>query len=145
MAENKMSEVAKLLGVELGEEFKMDKGHIIYMLSDSGLVYRDNNQYKWNHSNMLEHLLLGDYKITKMILNCIEREYLSNVIKPFRHEVVSIKKVADNPDNYYRIVIKKVSRAYIGDETIYLPYFKGGTVYNGMEIDKEYTLKELGL
>ena len=145
MEENKMEEVAKLLGVELGEEFKLDKGHIIYMLSNSGLVYRDNNQCKWNHSDMLEHLLLGDYKITKMILNCTEREYLSSVIKPFRYMVVSIKKLADNPGNYYRIAIKKVSQAYIGDETICLPYFKGGTKYNGMELDKEYTLAELGL
>ena len=143
--EDKMNEVAKLLGAELGEEFKLDKGHIIYMLSDSGLIYYDSNQCKWNHSDMLEHLLLGDYKISKIILNCAEREYLSSVIKPFRYEVISIKKVADNPGNYYRIAIKKVSKAYLGDETIYLPYFKGGTMYNGMEIDKEYTMKELGL
>ena len=143
--EDKMNEVAKLLGLELGEEFKLDEGRNIYMLSDSGLIYYDNNQYKWCHSDKLEQLLLGQYKISKIILNCNEREYLSSVIKPFRYEVISIKKVADNPGNYYRIVIKKVSRAYLGDETIYLPYFKGGTIYNGMEIDKEYTLKELGL
>ena len=143
--ENKMSEVAKALGVELGEEFRVNESHNIYMISDSGLIYYDDNQYKWCHSDRLEQLLLGVYKITKVILNSAEREYLSSVIKPFRHEVVSIKKVADNPGNYYRIVIKKVSKAYLGDETIYLPYFKGGTIYNGMEIDKEYTLKELGL
>ena len=143
--ENKMNEVAKALGVELGEEFKLDEGRNIYMLSGSGLMYYDNNQYKWCHSDKLEQLLLSHYKISKMILNCIEREYLSNVIKPFRYDVISIKKVADNPGNYYRIAIKKVSKAYLGDETIYLPYFKEGTKYNGMEIDKEYTLKELGL
>lgn len=143
--EDKMKEVAKLLDLELGEEFRVNESHNIYMISDSGLIYYDNNQYKWCHSDRLEQLLLGVYKITKVILNSAEREYLSNVIKPFRHEVVSIKKVADNPGNYYRIVIKKVSKAYLGDETIYLPYFKGGTRYNGMEIDKEYILKELGL
>ena len=142
---NYMEQIAEMLGVELGEEFRVNESHNIYMISDSGLIYYDDNQYKWCHSDRLEQLLLGVYKITKVILNSAEREYLSSVIKPFRHEVVSIKKVADNPGNYYRIVIKKVSRAYIGDETIYLPYFKGGTIYNGMEIDKEYTLKELGL
>ena len=144
--EDKMKEVAKLLGVELGEEFKLDDcRNIIYKLSDSGLIYYDNNQYEWCHSDRLEQLLLGHYKISKMILNFTEREYLSSVIKPFRYMVVSIKKLADNPCNYYRIAIKKVSQAYIGDETIYLPYFKGGTKYNGMELDKEYTLAELGL
>lgn len=143
--EDKMKEVAKLLGVELGEEFKLDEERNIYMLFNSGLIYYDNNQCKWCQSDKLERLLLGHYKISKMILNCTEREYLSSVIKPFRYEVVSIKKVADNPCNYYRIAIKKVSKAYLGDETIYLPYFKGGTRYNGLEIDKEYTLKELGL
>ena len=146
--ENKMKEVAKLLGVELGEEFKLDDGNIIYKLSDSGLIYYDNDKFKWCHchSNILELLLLGYYRIDKEILNCSEREYLSNVIKPFRYEVVSIKKLADNFGNYYRIAIKKLSMAsYISDETIYLPYFKGGTMYNTMKIDKEYTLKELGL
>lgn len=143
--EDKMKEVAKLLGVELGEEFRVNESNNIYKLSDSGLIYYDDNQYKWRHSDRLEQLLLGYYKISKMILNCAEREYLSSVIKPFRYMVVSIKKKADNPGNYYRIAIKKVSEAYIGDETIYLPYFKGGTKYNGMEIDKEYTLKELVL
>ena len=143
--EDKMNEVARLIGVELGEEFKLDEGRNIYVLSNSGLIYYDNNQCKWCQSDKLERLLLGHYKISKMILNCIEREYLSSVIKPFRYEVVSIKKLADNPSNYYRIAIKKVSKAYLGDETIYLPYFKGGTRYNGMEIDKEYTLKELEL
>ena len=143
--EDKMKEVAKLLGVELGEEFKLDDGNIIYKLSDSGLIYYDNDQFKWCHSNILERLLLGDYKISKMILTCSEREYLSSVIKPFRLGVVSIKKLADNPGNYYRIAIKKLSMACMCDEIIYLPYFKGGTKYNNMEIDKEYTLKELGL
>ena len=143
--EDKMKEVAKLLDLELGEGFRVNESNNIYMISDSGLIYYDNNQYKWCHSDRLERLLLGYYKISKIILNCNEKEYLGSVIKPFRNEVVSIKKVADNPCDYHRIVIKKVSKAYIGDETIYLPYFKGGTIYNGMEIDKEYTLKELGL
>ena len=143
--EDKMKEVAKLLDLELGEGFRVNESNNIYMISDSGLIYYDNNQYKWCHSDRLEQLLLGYYKISKIILNCNEKEYLGSVIKPFRNEVVSIKKVADNPGNYYRIAIKKLSMAYMCDETIYLPYFKGGTMYNGMEIDKEYTLKELGL
>ena len=33
----------------------------------------------------------------------------------------------------------------LNDEAISLPYFKKGTMYKGMELYKEYTLKELGL
>ena len=148
MAENKINEVAKLLGLELEEEFKVEGFPHKYKLSENGLVSWSDYWKSWVSSDIIEELLTGEselVKIPKSILDDAEKEYLSNVIKPFRYMVVSIKKLADNPCNYYRIAIKKVSQAYIGDETIYLPYFKGGTRYNGMEIDKEYTLAELGL
>lgn len=74
------------------------------------------------------------------ILDDKEREYLSAVIKPFRKRIKSIKKT-DYPSNsaFISIAMDKC-------EHIFLPVFElNSGMYQRMEINKEYTLKELGL
>lgn len=79
------------------------------------------------------------YEVKKEILDEEEKEYLSAVIRPFKNRVLYISKNCNfNEENYLAIRIKN-------DYTIYLPGFKKGTMYNGMELHKKYTLKELGL
>lgn len=77
---------------------------------------------------------------TKPILNEEEREYLLTVIRPFRNEIENIMKTGDFTGNkeYIRIEFKDY-------DVMSFKYFKKGTMYKGMEVDKEYTLKELGL
>ena len=78
------------------------------------------------------------YIVEKEILDEEEKEYLSNVIKPFRDKVEYIvKKIFEN-EEYIKIVIKN-------DGCLSFPNFKKGTMYKGMEIEKKYTLEELGL
>lgn len=74
------------------------------------------------------------------ILDEAEKEYLRAVIKPFR-------------EKYHTYITKQ--KIYVGDErvqiyfikytVIKLPFFKAGTMYKGMELNKDYTLEELGL
>ena len=40
MAKNYMADVAKMLGVELGEEFKIDGSNLIYKFLENGLYFR---------------------------------------------------------------------------------------------------------
>ena len=82
-----------------------------------------------------------EFKEKEEILDEIEKEYLSAVIKPFRDRVKSIKK-SRMENEFITIHIKSING---GDERIPLPYFKKGTMYKGMEKHKEYTLEELGL
>lgn len=76
----------------------------------------------------------------KPILDDAEKRYLSNVIKPFRNNVISIKKRTIHNSRKDYIVIDLYE-----DDLTYLPNFETGTMYNGMEINREYTLEELGL
>ena len=78
------------------------------------------------------------YIVEKEILDEEEKEYLSNVIKPFRHKVEYIVKETSSYNEYIKITIKN-------DDCLSFPYFKRGTMYKGMEIEKKYTLEELGL
>lgn len=71
------------------------------------------------------------------ILTEKEKAYLSAVIKPFKEKMESIKKVSFGEDEYLRFCLKC--------EIISFPFFGEGTMYKGMEANREYTLKELGL
>lgn len=77
------------------------------------------------------------------ILNKVEREYLSAVIKPYKNKVISIMKAKDGYE-IRRFIIILINGNY-GKETINLPWFKGNAMYKGMKDFKEYTLEELGL
>ena len=142
MAENKMKEVAKLLGVELEEEFKI-KGFINKCkLSTYGLMCWSDTSQDWVLSSAIGELLNGLDEIVKLhepqkpILTDKEKEYLSLVIKPFRDRVSSISK--DGPLEYITISLD-------GDDFAILPNFEEGTMYKGMETNRRYTLEELGL
>ena len=75
------------------------------------------------------------------ILDDVERRYLSAVIKPFRNDVTEIRKRICKPYEYLRIN----GRFNNGINYFSLPNFDAGTMYKGMEIDRAYTPKELGL
>ena len=83
------------------------------------------------------------------ILDKEEKEYMSNVVKPFRKRIINISKIVDRYDENSRLEsIQIVLRQPINNELfdyVELPYFKKGTMYKGMKLNKEYTLKELGL
>ena len=147
MAGNKMNEVAKLLGVELEEEFRIDGLSYKYKLSNYGLMCWSNNLQRWYITSIIGELLIGVKQIIKLpkpILDEKEKEYLSAVIKPFRDRIISIRKYRYNQDEYIGMYIKYYAETD-ENEMITLPVFKEGTMYKGMELNKKYTLDELGL
>lgn len=75
----------------------------------------------------------------KEILDETEKRYLKAVIRPFKSKVSHISKEDCYDGDCY------ISIELDDEEDIKLPYFKKETMYNGMEENKRYTLKELGL
>lgn len=85
--------------------------------------------------------LCSEYK--EPVLTEKEKEYLSNVIKPFKDRVIYICK-ASIGDTLYQIEI--YYKEEDGDkDVIALPIFNAGTMYKGMQMDSYYDLEELGL
>ena len=92
------------------------------------------------------------YEAKTEILDEAEKRYLRKVIKPFRDNVKYIEKVFYT-DNGKQSKIKICSEMpykcegntfFITNYT-YLPPFFTDKMYKGMELEKEYTLEELGL
>lgn len=86
--------------------------------------------------------LNSEYK--KSILDEVEKEYLKAVIKPFKKHVKTIMK-AKQVATLYAITID-IEEKYNYETFLQFPPFeKSSEMYKGMELGKEYTLKELGL
>lgn len=84
--------------------------------------------------------LAEEYK-EPAVLDDVEREYLKAVIRPFRNKVEYIakfKSACSENEQYIHILF------YEG-HYLSFPYFKANSMYKGMELNKAYTLKELGL
>lgn len=75
------------------------------------------------------------------ILNETEKRYLASVIKPFKNKIETIEKTIKIGDSSlcYLIMLLK------NNDMANLPNFKKNSMYKGMEVNKKYSLKELGL
>ena len=144
--ENKMAEVAKLLGVELNEEFTLNKSNFIYKFTIKGLRKRYCTEEEWGSSNMLDDILLGRVEIVekpKPILDEVEKKYISAIIKPFRSKVKYITK--NRMDNLEYEYISIAYRDNGGNCALNFPDFKTGRMYQNMIVATRYKLTELGL
>lgn len=86
-----------------------------------------SNPFKW---------LCEEYK--EPILDDVEKDYLSAVIKPFRKRIKYIQLLCNDSKQYLYIEL------FSGD-CMDFPFFKANTMYKGMEPKKRYSLDELGL
>ena len=140
-----MEQVAKMLGVEIGEEFRVVNDSCLYKLDDKGLYFQATDD-KWKIDYFtLTSILNGKAMIIKKpILDDVEKEYLSNVVKPFRDKVTGVikwgKEIGKGLEYIVVIYTDDCKERGMG-----FPCFKEGTMYKGMEPNKEYTLEDLGL
>lgn len=91
------------------------------------------------NSEIIEVMYPKDYYKMNIILDKTEREYLKQFLMPFRKKVRYICK---------RYEFNKRASLYIAledDESFYLPSFECDSMYKGMKINKNYTLKDLNI
>ena len=142
-----MKQVAQMLGVEIGEIFYIKNSYYKYRLTEKSIEFYDGLNQQWNICPYrILYLLNGDAEIIKKpILDDIERKYLSNVIKPFRDRVKCIVKrdYEMSYENEYIFIVFN-DDGYMQIKMCF-PSFKKGTMYKGMELNKNYTLEDLGL
>ena len=121
------------------------------LINSGGYISKKLNQY----TNELKDTVIGEsldiikverpvkYEIVferEEVLDETEKKYLAEVIRPFRKRIQFIQKKKEiteiNP--YIRIVCED-------NDKLVFPYITDNSMYKGMEVNKKYTLKELGL
>lgn len=115
---------------EEGDDGFVTKGEI-------GYVNAFNNLFKQIRRKQKPILIRDIYD--PRILDDAERRYLEGVIRPLPN-VSYIKKV-ETPSKQYEYI----NVWFMDGELTNFPRFKAGTMYEGMEPNREYTLEELGL
>ena len=76
----------------------------------------------------------------KEVLTPKEKDYLNNIIKPFRNSITFIEKKSwNNAYEYLKI------KTYDTVGSLTFPLFEKNTMYKNMNCDVPYTLEDLGL
>lgn len=95
--------------------------------------------------------LIWERKENRPILTDKEKKYLAEVIRPFRDKIKLIKKTdvvyigSHNGTERLLIALEWNNDNFKQADTMWLPIFKGGEMFVGMETNKPYSLEELGL
>ncbi len=80
------------------------------------------------------------------ILDEGEREYLSVFLRPFRGRIISLEKIPTEKSGFEKIEMTVRSKnPCLAFEVACLPCFEKGTMYERMELGREYKVEELRL
>ena len=130
----------------------MDKGEKVLNTEYNTIFWFENGKLKNNdnycslsiHSqSFLTEKVWEIYEEPKPILNSEEKAYLEAVFKPFKDKIIYISKKHVEGFELEFIYIA-IDEGGIGDDCN-LPCFTEDTMYKGLELEKRYTLEELGL
>ena len=117
-----------------------------------GKLYQKYENFDYSDKSRLLSSVMGEHHTLEFmalnkaitiydeILDEKEKEYISNVIKPFKKCISLIKKIPFYGEQEKIIILDKNELSFI-----VFPNFKEGTMYKGMELYKGYTVEELGL
>lgn len=157
---NYMKQVAEMLGVQLYQKFRISGPYFSalpcwFRFTDRKFEYYDNNLGGWQDGDLdtLCDLLNGmdevikPYEVAdiginsavveKHILTGHERKWLSNIIEPFRKDVIGIAKLS--VEDTISLFIN--TRCNSTD----LPGIKKEDTFSGMKNGKMYSIEELSL
>ena len=133
---------------------ELEKGNKVRNVNwqDAIYLYKENQKICFSDACILKCLNttdinFGTWELYKeSILDKTEKEYLSNVIKPFKKKVFYIVKDPCLVISHKYVFIKICVKSYFsGYEYISLPTFISDSMYNNMQLGYRYSLKELGL
>lgn len=129
-----------------------------YIWLDKENTLKDKNGSKTYVSLRFDFKTNNEWEIyEEPILDEAEKKYLSDVLRPFKKSFAKILISKSNRNSFYVcednkdkkgseyiiFMLTNIDGCY--EEIFSLPRFAKGTMYKGMEIDKDYSLEELGL
>ena len=117
---------------------------IAYKIKPDQEKYISGNVICSDFVPIFESIRCGDEPVSlesivhPQILDDAEKRYPSAVIRPFRNDIKCITKYSGYGREWLSFMLKN-------KDVFCLPMFEPCTMYKGMEVDRKYTLEELGL
>ena len=144
-----MKQLAEMLGVKVGEEFRVDKGYDTWINYSHNVVFTEDDRFEvvgnpyFPSDDLLLDVLHGRlevFKLSEPLLTVEERKYLLMVTKLYDEDTEYVVKLPSAITNKEFLFI-----SVKGTGNITLPLFDKGTMYKGLELEKKYELEELSL
>ena len=144
-----MKQLAEILGVKIGEEFRVDKGYETWINYSHNVVFTEDDRFEvvgnpyFPSDDLLLDVLHGRlevFKLSEPLLTVEERKYLLMVTKPYKEDIEYVIKLEGAVTGKESLFISVKDYGYIS-----FPLFEKGTMYKGLELNKKYELEELSL
>lgn len=145
--------IANYFGLDVGTVFQIE-GFPGYFKFDHEniLLWRDDymNPDKWLTLNeyILADLITGRRHIKpRELLTDAERSHIKNIIEPYGYDVWDIRKVQNSQDTQKIVITYDYcgTRDPLDSFEVSLPFFDNDTMFTGLQLNKCYTLEELGI
>lgn len=124
--------------------FKFDHKDLLLWRDD----YMDPNEWLALNEYILVDLIAGRKHIKpRELLTDAERTHIKNIVEMYGHDVWEIRKVKNSKDTQKLIITYDYGevRDPLDSFEVSLPFFDNDTLFSGMQLDKGYTLEELGV
>ena len=145
--------IANYFGLDIGTAFQIE-GFPGYFKFDHEniLLWRDDymDPDKWLTLNeyILADLITGRKHIKpRELLTDAERAHIKSVIEPYGYDVWDIRKVQNSQDTQMIVITYDYcgTRDPLDSFEVSLPFFDNDTMFTGLQLNKCYTLEELGI
>ena len=144
-----MKQLAEILGVKIGEEFRVDKGYETWINYSHNVVFTEDDRFEvvgnpyFPSDDLLLDVLHGRLEVFKLpepLLTVEERKYLLMVTKPYKEDIEYVIKLEGAVTGKESLFISVKDHGYIS-----FPLYEKGTMYKGLELNKKYEIEELSL
>ena len=145
--------IANYFGLDIGTVFqvegfpgyfKFDHENILLWRDD----YMDPDEWLTINEYILADLITGRRHIKpRELLTDAERSHIKNIIEMYGYDVWDIRKVQNSQDTQKIVITYDYGRARdpLDSFEVSLPFFDNDTMFTGMQLNKDYTLEELGI
>ena len=124
--------------------FKFDHENILLWRDD----YMDPDEWLTLNEYILADLITGRRHIKpRELLTDAERSHIKNIIEMYGYDVWDIRKVQNSQDTQNIVITYDYGRVRdpLDSFDVSLPFFDNNTMFIGMQLNKNYTLEELGI
>ena len=145
--------IANYFGLDVGTVFEIERlpGHFKFDYKDLLLWQGCNmrpDEWLYNNEHILVDLIAGRKHIKpRELLTDAERAHIKSVIEPYGYDVWDIRKVQNSQDTQMIVITYDYGRVRdpLDSFEVSLPFFDNDTMFTGLQLNKDYTLEELGI